>query len=78
MKKTALSFRIDEEKVEAVDQLAEVIQLPRSAIINQAIDMYLDVQRWQIEHIRKAIKEADKGKFVSKKSFESRKKKWLK
>lgn len=36
----------------------------RSYIINQALDNYLELQRWQIEHIQKALAEADRGEFI--------------
>ncbi len=37
----------------------------RSYIIHEAVDAYLETQRWQIEHIKQGVKEADEGKFVN-------------
>ncbi len=56
-----VSFRIDEEKIAALDQAAFVLDRDRSYIINQAVDAYLEVYNWQTEHIRKAKARADAG-----------------
>jgi predicted transcriptional regulator len=63
--KDTLTFRIEPETKAALDALAGVLDRDRSYIINEAIDAYLDTQRWQIAHIKQGIKEADAGKFVS-------------
>jgi predicted transcriptional regulator len=65
MSKTTISFRTDEARKAALDELASSQQRDRSFLINEALDNYLDVQRWQIEHIRKGMAEADSGEFVS-------------
>ena len=56
-----LSFRVDLEKIEALDEVAATLDRDRSYILNQAVDAYLDVYRWQVEHIEQAVKEADAG-----------------
>ena len=56
-----LSFRVDLEKIEALDEVAATLDRDRSYILNQAVDAYLDVYRWQTAHIERAIKEADAG-----------------
>jgi predicted transcriptional regulator len=61
MSKETISFRIPTEKRTAVDQLAAALDRDRSAIINEAIDAYLELHHWQIEHIRRALAEADSG-----------------
>jgi predicted transcriptional regulator len=42
-----------------------------SGIINEAVDAYLETQRWQIAHIKQGIKEADGGKFVSERQMKT-------
>jgi predicted transcriptional regulator len=56
-----VSFRTEESKVAAVDDLAASLDRDRSYVINQALDAYLELQRWQVEHIREAKAEADAG-----------------
>jgi predicted transcriptional regulator len=61
MSKETISFRIPPEKRTAVDELAAALDRDRSAIINEAIDAYLELHHWQVEHIRRALAEADSG-----------------
>ncbi|MGQ0673117.1 MAG: CopG family ribbon-helix-helix protein [Hyphomicrobium sp.] len=56
-----LSFRTDSEKIEALDEVAEALDRDRSYVLNQAVDAYLEVYRWQTGHIRKAVAAADAG-----------------
>jgi RHH-type transcriptional regulator, rel operon repressor / antitoxin RelB len=60
-----ISFRIDGCDRLALDAIASHISRKRSELINDAIRAYLDVQRWQIAEIEKAIHEADAGDFAS-------------
>ncbi len=60
-----ISFRLDSEKREALDAVASVLDRDRSYILNEAIDAYLDVQQWQIEHIRKGLRQANAGQFAT-------------
>lgn len=60
-----ISFRLDSEKREALDAVASASDRDRSYILNEAIDAYLDVQQWQIEHIRKGLRQANAGQFAT-------------
>jgi RHH-type rel operon transcriptional repressor/antitoxin RelB len=64
MDKLTVSFRIDQDKVEALDTLAEALDRDRTYLLNEAVGAYLDVQRWHIEHIERGIRQADAGKLV--------------
>jgi len=65
MSKETITLRIDLEKKAALDAIATGLDRDRTYIINQAIDAYLDFYQWQIDEIKKAIAEADAGKFAS-------------
>jgi predicted transcriptional regulator len=65
MSREIISFRLESEKREALDALASALDRDRSYIINEVIEAYLDVQRWQIEHIREGLRQADAGEFAS-------------
>ena len=56
-----ISFRIEPEKVAALDKLAKVQTRDRTFLLNEAVDAYLEVQRWQIEHIQEGLRQADAG-----------------
>jgi predicted transcriptional regulator len=62
--KQTISFRIDSDKVEALDVLAKALDRDRTYLLNEAVAAYLDVQQWQLEHIKASIKQADSGRFV--------------
>ena len=56
-----LSFRTDPKKIKALDKVAEALDRDRSYVLNQAVDAYLDVYRWQVKHIEEAVTQADAG-----------------
>ncbi len=64
MEKQTVSFRLDSSKVEALDTLAESLDRDRTWLLNEAVEAYLDVQEWQVRHIRESIRQADGGQFV--------------
>jgi predicted transcriptional regulator len=61
MGKETISFQIESEKRAALDEVAAALERDRSAVINEALDAYLDLQDWQVEHIRRALAEAESG-----------------
>jgi predicted transcriptional regulator len=61
----SVSFRLDDDKLQVLDQLAQSMDRDRSYLINEAVDHYLEVKQWQVEEINKAIEEADAGHFAS-------------
>jgi predicted transcriptional regulator len=64
MDKQTVSFRLDAEKVEALDDLAKALDRDRTYLLNEAIEAYLDVQQWQLEHIQAGIRQAEAGKLI--------------
>jgi predicted transcriptional regulator len=66
MKRERISFRLESGKREALDAVAFALDRDRSYIINQAIKAYLDVQRWQVNHIHDGLRQADAGEFATK------------
>lgn len=76
MEKQTVTFRIDSDKVAALDELAEVLDRDRTYLLNEAVSAYLDVQQWQIEHIKASIKQADAGQFISHQDVKKMAAKW--
>lgn len=64
MDKQTLSFRLDSDKVGALDALAEALERDRSYLLNEAVSAYLDVQQWHIEQIKAGLRQADAGKLI--------------
>ena len=67
MGRTTITLRLDTEKKEALDAIAEVTDRDRSYVLNQAIEAYLDAHQWQIQHIQKGLRQAQAGQFASEK-----------
>ncbi len=65
MSKEIITLCIDSEKWIALDRLAQGFDRDRSYILNQAIDYFLQVNRWQIAEIEQALLEAEAEDFVS-------------
>ena len=62
--KETLTVRVESETRESIDAIAQATDRDRSFVINEALAAYIDVYRWQVEHIQAAIREADAGRFV--------------
>ncbi|MFZ0802699.1 MAG: ribbon-helix-helix protein, CopG family [Terriglobales bacterium] len=65
MDKHTVSFRIDADKVSALDTLAEALDRDRSHLLNEAVSAYLEAQNWQVEQIKKSLRQADQGKLLT-------------
>ena len=65
MKQTNVSFRVEPAKIETLDVIAEALDRDRSYVLNEAISAYLEIYRWQVEHIKEGLRQADAGKFAS-------------
>ena len=69
--KQTVSFRLDTRKKATLDKLAEHMDRDRTYILNEAIDAYLDLQKWQLEHIREGLRQTEAGEFVSEEQMNS-------
>jgi predicted transcriptional regulator len=63
--KETLTVRVDTRRRDALDQIASGLDRDRSYVLNEAIAAYIDAHHWQIEHIKKGLKQAEAGKFAS-------------
>jgi len=63
MEKQTISFRLEVDKVSALDTLANSLDRDRSYLLGEAVQAYLDTQQWQLEQIRAGIAEADLQRF---------------
>jgi predicted transcriptional regulator len=61
----AFTVRLDDEKVQKLDLLAEKLARPRSYLAAQAIDDFLAREEWQVAEIEAGLAEADRGEFAS-------------
>ena len=59
-----ISIRIGTKKLDRLDHLARATNRPRSSIIRQAIDSYLDQADWFTREVKRGIAEADSGPLI--------------
>ena len=64
MDKHTVSFRLDADKVGALDSLAESLDRDRSYLLTEAVTAYLDVQQWHLDQIKTGIRQADAGRMI--------------
>lgn len=56
-----LSVRISEEKAREIETLAKATDRPKSWLLEQALDAYLETQSWQVARIERGLAEIDRG-----------------
>ena len=66
----ALTVELDDETAQALDRLAEQTDRTRESLVNEAVRDYLALEASQLAEIADAIKEADRGEFVTREEIE--------
>jgi predicted transcriptional regulator len=57
----SLHIRVPQELREEIDRIAVSLDRSRNWIVTEALEQYLDVQRWQVERIRERLALAESG-----------------
>jgi predicted transcriptional regulator len=65
IEKDVVTFRIPAQKRTELDRIAGESLRDRSFVLNEAVDAYLEMRHWQIEHIEDGLKDAKAGRFAS-------------
>lgn len=76
MSKETITFRIEAEKREALDAIAALMDRNRSYVLNEAISAYLEVNQWQLEHIKEGLRQADAEEFATEAEVKAAFEKW--
>jgi predicted transcriptional regulator len=76
MEKQTISFRLESDKVSALDELADSLDRDRTYLLAEAVQAYLDTQQWQLEQIRAGIADADAGKVLDHRRVKARAARW--
>jgi RHH-type rel operon transcriptional repressor/antitoxin RelB len=66
-----MTIRIDRKTKARLEKLAKETRRAESRLVTEAIRSYLDVNEWQIEGIKQAIKEADAGNFATEREVKA-------
>ncbi len=73
---SVLTLRLDSKLKRQLDRLSRAMSRSRSFVAAEAIREYIALNDWQIEEVKKAVAEADRGDFASDKEAERTLKKW--
>lgn len=65
MKHTNISFRTEAKKIASLDTIATALDRDRSYVLNEAINAYLELYRWQNAHIKEGLRQANAGEFAT-------------
>ena len=65
MPRETMTVRIQPEVRKALDGIAASLDRDRTYVVNQALEAYIDVHQWQIDHIRQGLCEANAGQFAT-------------
>jgi predicted transcriptional regulator len=65
------TIRVDRKTKARLEKLAKETRRSESRLAAEAIRSYVDVNEWQIAGIKEGLKEADAGKFVTKREVEA-------
>jgi len=76
MDKQTISFRLESDKVAALDALASVMERDRTYLLGEAVQAYLETQRWHLREIEAGIAEADAGLVIDHQKVKTMAAKW--
>ena len=78
MGRETITFRVDSGTRKTLDAIAASIDRDRSHVLNEAVKAYVDAHQWQVEHIRRGVKQANAGKFASEAEVKKAVSRWRK
>jgi predicted transcriptional regulator len=61
----ATTVRIDENMLVRLDSLAESLSRPRSWVIKQAIERFVEYEEWFVQEVQAGLKEVEQGKIAT-------------
>jgi RHH-type transcriptional regulator, rel operon repressor / antitoxin RelB len=71
-----LTLRLDPKLRKKLDRLAEATQRSRAFLAAEAVREYVALNEWQIEEIKKGLREAEQGDFATDKEVQQSLRKW--
>jgi predicted transcriptional regulator len=71
-----MTIRVDRKTKTRLEKLAKTMERSKSFVAAEAIRVYVELNEWQIEGIKTALKEADAGDFATEDEVEAVMKKW--
>jgi len=62
---TTMTIRLEPDLKSRLDQLADATHRSKSFLAAEAIREFIELNEWQVQEIKAALKEADEGDFAS-------------
>jgi len=62
---TTMTIRLEPELKSRLDRLAAATHRSKSFLAAEAVREFIELNEWQVQEIKAAIKEADEGNFAS-------------
>lgn len=76
MEKQTVSFRLESDKLAALDALAGSLDRDRTYLLSEAVQAYLETQQWHLEQIRAGFSQADAGNVIDHSKVKAMTVKW--
>ena len=73
---TTMTIRLDPELKARLDKLSTATQRSKSFLAAEAVREFIELNEWQVNEIKTAIKEADAGDFASNQEVQAAFNKW--
>ena len=73
---TTMTIRLEPELKSRLDKLSAATRRSKSFLAAEAVREFIEINEWQIEEIKDAVKEADAGDFASDQEVQTVFNKW--
>jgi RHH-type rel operon transcriptional repressor/antitoxin RelB len=73
---TTMTIRLEPELKSRLDKLSAATHRSKSFLAAEAVREFIEINEWQIEEIKDAVKEADAGDFASDQEVQTVFNKW--
>ncbi len=70
------TVRIDDELLRRVDGIAKSLSRPRSWIIAQALDRFVNYEEWYVQEVKEGLAEVERGEIATDGEVANSFKKW--
>ena len=70
------TIRMNDSTLSRIDGIAKNLSRPRSWVINQAIERFLDYEEWFVSQVNSGIEEANKGEIASREEIAEKFSSW--
>jgi predicted transcriptional regulator len=67
-----ISFRLDDDKLKALDGLAETVDRDRTYLLNEAVTNYLELQEYHASLIKRGLKALKDGRTIETSELRAR------